>query len=79
MDYAALNGGDGGLSAVDDSEFVEEMADVDFGGLLGDVEAVCDFAIAETFGDETENIELAIGEFEPDMRSERRPQITGGR
>ena len=57
MKNAALQRGGGGLGAVVDFQFRENMADVKFDGDFGDLQGAADFLVALAFGDELEDIE----------------------
>src|ERR1700729_998978 len=62
MNEAALEGGGGGLGAVVDLEFAEDMADVEFDGDFGDGEGGGDFLVAAAFDDEAEDFNFPRGQ-----------------
>jgi hypothetical protein len=57
-----LPGECGGLGAIGEVEFGEDVADVGLNGAFGDDEAVGDDGVAESVCDEVEELEFAVGE-----------------
>ena len=77
MDDASLDGDDGGLGAVGDPEFREDIGDVKFYGGLRHVQGGCELLVAETGDNVPKNLQftggqrvasLAGGEFGGDHR-----------
>ena len=62
MDDAALEGAGGGLSAVGDAEFAEDVVDVAFDGRFTDMQRARDLFIRLPLHDLLKYLELSIGE-----------------
>ena len=57
--YAETGGADDGLRTTLSAQFAEEGVDVEFDGVLTDVQVIGDGLIGETFGQELENLQFA--------------------
>ena len=62
VDEAVVDGVEGELEAVGDAEFVEDVVEMVFYGLLADEEFFADFFVAKALGDELHDFFFAIAE-----------------
>ena len=62
VDQAMVDRVEGEFQAIRDAEFVEDVVQVIFDGLLGDEKLLADFLVAETLGDELDDFFFAVGE-----------------
>ncbi|MEK0445511.1 MAG: hypothetical protein RLZZ399_832 [Verrucomicrobiota bacterium] len=63
MDQTSLDGGGGGLEAIESAEFLKQVADVEFDGGCGDAQFETDFLVASSEDDEAEDLCFSRGEF----------------
>src|ERR1700722_19023521 len=60
VDQAVMDGVEREFEAIGNTEFVEDVVEVVFDGLLADEELFADFLVAETLSDELHNFFFAI-------------------
>jgi hypothetical protein len=79
MNNAALYGGDRSLRPVNDTELIQDVADVDAHRLVRNTQNVSDLSIAVTLRETAEHFMLSVRESSEPILSDTNTQTAGGR